>query len=151
VRIGIRLDNVEKYHTPWTPSSDIWNFEVTLDVIKSREMEIDVYRRGRKSQEKVLCAILFQSLENFLDNQLLESLKLELEPQGFLYADIKFTNPSQHQGELHDQADAKWKGIRGPLNGHNDIPVGGQPPDGVSAVWGLATLRAYLVFSVIIN
>jgi hypothetical protein len=28
---------------------------------------------------------------------------------------------------------------------------GGQPPTGLSAVWGLATLRAYLVFSVTID
>jgi hypothetical protein len=30
-------------------------------------------------------------------------------------------------------------------------PLGGQPPAGLSATWGLATLRVYLAFSVTIN
>jgi hypothetical protein len=42
-------------------------------------------------------------------------------------------------GILHDQGDAKWIVIRRHLWGHNDTP------------FGLAALRAYLVFSVFIE
>jgi hypothetical protein len=51
-------------------------------------------------------------------------------------------------GDLHDQADANWIVIRGMLWGHNDMPCGRPTPAGLSATWGLATLWAYLVFSV---
>jgi hypothetical protein len=44
-------------------------------------------------------------------------------------------------GEFHDQGDAEWIVIRRSLWGHND----NQPPAGLSAALGLATLRAYLV------
>jgi hypothetical protein len=41
--------------------------------------------------------------------------------------------------------------IRGPSRGHNDTPFGQPTPKGLSAAWGLATLRVYLVLSVTIN
>jgi hypothetical protein len=49
------------------------------------------------------------------------------------------------EGEFHNQGEAKWIVIRRPLSGHNDTPFG-QPPAGLSAARGLATLRAYLAF-----
>jgi hypothetical protein len=33
------------------------------------------------------------------------------------------------KGEFHDQADAEWMVIRGPLRGHNDTPCGRPAPD----------------------
>jgi hypothetical protein len=56
-------------------------------------------------------------------------------------------------GDFHDQADAEWIVFRGQLRGHIDTPCGRptgwlQPPTGLSATQGLATLRAYFVFSV---
>jgi hypothetical protein len=53
--------------------------------------------------------------------------------------------------EFHDQGDAKWIVIRRQLKGHNDMPMGGQPPAGLSATWKFAALKAYLVFLVTIN
>jgi hypothetical protein len=44
------------------------------------------------------------------------------------------------KGEFHDQGDAKWIVVRGPLRGHNDTPF--RRP---------TALRAYLVFLVTIN
>jgi vacuole morphology and inheritance protein 14 len=38
--------------------------------------------------------------------------------------------------------------IRRTTRGHNDMPFGRPTPAGLSGAWGLATLRAYLVFSV---
>jgi hypothetical protein len=35
----------------------------------------------------------------------------------------------------HDQADAEWVVIRGPLNGHDNMPSGGQPTAGLLAGW----------------
>jgi hypothetical protein len=50
-------------------------------------------------------------------------------------------------GKFHDQGDAKWIVIRGQLRGQNDICLaGGQPPAVLSAAWGLAALKPYLLF-----
>jgi hypothetical protein len=48
-------------------------------------------------------------------------------------------------GGSHDQADAEWIVIRTQLRGHNECPLGGQPPAGPSAARGLTALRAYFV------
>jgi hypothetical protein len=52
----------------------------------------------------------------------------------------------------HDQADAEWMVIRGPLKGAITIrPEGGRPPAGRQAGRGLAIVRAYLMFLITIN
>jgi hypothetical protein len=55
------------------------------------------------------------------------------------------------RGEFHDQGDAKWIVISGPSRNHNDMPFGRPTPAGLSAAWGLAALRAYLVLLVTID
>jgi hypothetical protein len=60
-------------------------------------------------------------------------------------SDSKYTT----KGEFHDQADTKWIVIKGPLRGYDNTPAGGQPPAGLLASWGLAALRAYMVFLVL--
>jgi hypothetical protein len=66
--------------------------------------------------------------------------------------------------DFHDQADAEWIVIRGPLKslndkwkvirrslwGHNDTPCGRLAPAGLLAARGLAARRVHLVFSVTI-
>ena len=58
-------------------------------------------------------------------------------------------------GEFQDQGDGEWIVNRGLLRGHNGTPFGlparGQPPAGLLADRGLATLRVYLAFSITIN
>jgi hypothetical protein len=47
------------------------------------------------------------------------------------------------KGKFHDMGDAEWIVTRGQLRGYNNTPSGGEPPAGLSAAWGLATLRAF--------
>jgi hypothetical protein len=64
------------------------------------------------------------------------------------------SSASFSNGEFHDQADAKWILISGQLRDHNDtpyVPTGGEPPAGLSAARGLATLSTYLAFSVTVD
>lgn len=55
---------------------------------KSRELEIDIYWKDWRS----LCAVKFLRLEEFVDDHR-HGMALELEPQGLLFAEIKFLNP----------------------------------------------------------
>ena len=61
-------------------------FSFTLE--KTRELEIAVYWRDWRS----LCAVKFLRLEEFVDD-LRHGMALQLEPQGLLFAEIKFLNP----------------------------------------------------------
>lgn len=61
-------------------------FSINLD--KSRELEIDIYWRDWRS----LCAVKFLRLEDFIDD-VRHGMALQLEPQGLLFAEIKFLNP----------------------------------------------------------
>lgn len=58
---------------------------------QSREMEIAVYWRDYRS----LCALKYLKLEEFLDNQR-HQVKLELEPQGLLLAEVMDTCTHTH-------------------------------------------------------
>jgi hypothetical protein len=55
------------------------------------------------------------------------------------------------KGSCHDQADAEWIVIRGPLRGHNNMPYGRLTPGQPVGCPESATLRAYFLFSVAIN
>jgi len=61
-------------------------FSIPLD--KSRELEIDIYWRDWRS----LCAVKFLRLEDFIDD-VRHGMALQLEPQGLIFAEIKFLNP----------------------------------------------------------
>eukprot|EP00094_Tigriopus_californicus_P003780 TCALIF_03636-PA protein Name:"Similar to Pkn Serine/threonine-protein kinase N (Drosophila melanogaster)" AED:0.17 eAED:0.17 QI:0/0.92/0.85/1/0.53/0.64/14/537/1195 len=85
----LKLDNVTVDKTNWRPcSQQAWDqrFSFTLD--KSRELEIDIYWRDWRS----LCAVKFLRLEDFIDD-VRHGMALKLEPQGLLFAEIKFLNP----------------------------------------------------------
>ncbi|XP_060874981.1 serine/threonine-protein kinase N isoform X1 [Metopolophium dirhodum] len=85
----IKLDNQTVGQTSWRPcSQQAWDQRFSIDLDKSRELEIGVYWRDWRS----LCAIKFLRLEEFIDD-IRHGMALQLEPQGLLFAEIKFLNP----------------------------------------------------------
>ncbi|KAM9482958.1 serine/threonine-protein kinase N2 isoform 2-T2 [Clarias gariepinus] len=85
----LKLDNTVVGQTSWRPiSNQSWDQKYTLELDRSRELEISVYWRDWRS----LCAVKFLRLEDFLDNQR-HGMCLYLEPQGTLFAEVTFFNP----------------------------------------------------------
>lgn len=85
----IKLDNQTVAQTSWRPcSQQAWDQRFSIDLDKSRELEIGVYWRDWRS----LCAVKFLRLEEFIDD-IRHGMALQLEPQGLLFAEIKFLNP----------------------------------------------------------
>lgn len=60
-----------------------FNIRFSIDLDKSRELEIGVYWRDWRS----LCAIKFLRLEEFIDD-IRHGMALQLEPQGLLFAEV---------------------------------------------------------------
>lgn len=85
----IKLDNITVGQTSWKPcSQQAWDQRFSIDLDRSRELEIGVYWRDWRS----LCAVKFLRLEEFIDD-VRHGMALQLEPQGLLFAEIKFLNP----------------------------------------------------------
>lgn len=85
----IKLDNITVAQTSWRPcSQQAWDQRFSIDLDRSRELEIGVYWRDWRS----LCAVKFLRLEEFIDD-VRHGMALQLEPQGLLFAEIKFLNP----------------------------------------------------------
>ncbi|XP_049811937.1 serine/threonine-protein kinase N isoform X1 [Schistocerca nitens] len=85
----IKLDNQTVAQTNWRPcSQQAWDQRFSIDLDKSRELEIGIYWRDWRS----LCAVKFLRLEDFVDD-IRHGMALQLEPQGLLFAEIKFLNP----------------------------------------------------------
>ncbi|KAK6627600.1 hypothetical protein RUM44_010078 [Polyplax serrata] len=85
----IKLDNQQVAQTSWRVcSQQAWDQRFSIDLDKSRELEIGIYWRDWRS----LCAIKFLKLEEFIDD-VRHGMALQLEPQGLLFAEIKFLNP----------------------------------------------------------
>ncbi|XP_072420364.1 serine/threonine-protein kinase N2 [Chiloscyllium punctatum] len=85
----LKLDNTVVGQTAWKPVGDqSWNQTFTVELERSRELEISVYWRDWRS----LCALKYLKLEDFLDNQRHE-IQLDLEPQGVLLTEVTFSNP----------------------------------------------------------
>ncbi|TKS80079.1 Serine/threonine-protein kinase N2 [Collichthys lucidus] len=62
----LKLDNTVVGQTSWrSVSNQAWDQKFTLELDRSRELEISVYWRDWRS----LCAVKFLRLEDFLDNQ----------------------------------------------------------------------------------
>ncbi|XP_030649357.1 serine/threonine-protein kinase N1b [Chanos chanos] len=90
----LKLENTVVGQTSWkTVGEQAWNQTFTVDLERSREMEIAVYWRDYRS----LCAVKYLKLEEFLDNQRHE-IQLDLEPQGRLLAEVTFFNPVIERG-----------------------------------------------------
>ncbi|XP_059612908.1 serine/threonine-protein kinase N isoform X5 [Phlebotomus argentipes] len=85
----IKLDNITVGQTSWKPcSQQAWDQRFSIDLDRSRELEIGIYWRDWRS----LCAVKFLRLEEFIDD-IRHGMALQLEPQGLLFAEIKFLNP----------------------------------------------------------
>ncbi|KRJ98478.1 serine/threonine-protein kinase N isoform X6 [Drosophila yakuba] len=85
----IKLDNITVGQTSWKPcSQQAWDQRFSIDLDRSRELEIGVYWRDWRS----LCAVKVLRLEEFIDD-VRHGMALQLEPQGLLFAEVKFLNP----------------------------------------------------------
>lgn len=85
----IKLDNITVAQTTWKPcSQQAWDQRFSIDLDRSRELEIGIYWRDWRS----LCAVKFLRLEEFIDD-IRHGMALQLEPQGLMFAEIKFLNP----------------------------------------------------------
>lgn len=85
----IKLDNKTVGQTSFKPcSQQAWDQRFSIELDKSRELEIGIYWRDWRS----LCAVKFLRLEEFIDD-IRHGMALQLEPQGLLFAEIKFLNP----------------------------------------------------------
>lgn len=69
-------------------SCGFYFYRFSIDLDKSRELEIGIYWRDWRS----LCAIKFLRLEEFIDD-IRHGMALQLEPQGLLFAEV--INPAQ--------------------------------------------------------
>ncbi|XP_016410846.1 serine/threonine-protein kinase N1-like isoform X3 [Sinocyclocheilus rhinocerous] len=90
----LKLENCVVGQTCWrSVGEQTWDQTFTLELERSREMEIAVYWRDYR----LLCALKYLKLEDFLDNQR-HRIQLELEPQGRLLAEVMFFNPVIERG-----------------------------------------------------
>ncbi|XP_065134476.1 serine/threonine-protein kinase N1b isoform X1 [Paramisgurnus dabryanus] len=90
----LKLENCVVGQTCWKGVGELtWDQSFTVELERSREMEIAVYWRDYRS----LCALKYLKLEEFLDNQR-HKIQLELEPQGLLLAEVMFFNPVIERG-----------------------------------------------------
>nr|UTK45858.1 serine/threonine-protein kinase N2-like protein [Crepidula fornicata] len=86
----LRLDNQQVVQTSWKPNSQqCWDHRCSIDLDRSRELEVSVYWRDWRQ----MCATKFLRLEDFLDNQR-HGITIHMEPQGILFAEITFLNPT---------------------------------------------------------
>ncbi|KAB5522448.1 hypothetical protein PHYPO_G00159640 [Pangasianodon hypophthalmus] len=85
----LKVDNRMVGHTNWRPvGKEAWDQSFSIELERSRELEIGVYWRDWRA----LCAVKFLRLEDFLDNQR-HGMCLYLEPQGTLFTEVRFINP----------------------------------------------------------
>lgn len=62
----------------------MFSLRFSIDLEKSRELEISIYWRDWRS----LCAVKFLRLEDFIDD-VRHGMALQLEPQGLLFAEVR--------------------------------------------------------------
>ncbi|VVC89054.1 serine/threonine-protein kinase N-like [Leptidea sinapis] len=119
----MKLDNHTVAQTSWRPcSQQAWDQRFTIRLDKSRELEIGIHWKDWRG----LCAVKFLRLEEFIDD-IRHGMALELEPQGLLFAEIKFLNPIisrkpklQRQRKIFKQ---QGKNIPRPSYGDMHIPA----------------------------
>lgn len=81
----IKLDNQPVAQTNWRPcSQQAWDQRFSIELDKSRELEIGIYWRDWRS----LCAVKCLKLEEFIDD-FRHGMALQLEPQGLLFAEVQ--------------------------------------------------------------
>ncbi|XP_065593633.1 serine/threonine-protein kinase N3 isoform X2 [Cyrtonyx montezumae] len=85
----LKVDNKVVGQTNWGPvNNQAWDQSFTIELDRSRELEISIYWRDWRE----LCAVKFLRLDDFLDNER-RGMCLLLEPQGMLFAEVMFCNP----------------------------------------------------------
>ncbi|XP_068676848.1 uncharacterized protein [Montipora foliosa] len=90
VCVVLKLDNKVVGKTSWkAPGTECWKEQFRIKLDKSRELKVEVYWRDHRS----LCGVAFLRLEELLDNQR-RQIQVPLEPQGCLFAEVTFLNPT---------------------------------------------------------
>ncbi|GAA6232927.1 serine/threonine-protein kinase N2-like isoform X1 [Lates japonicus] len=85
----LKVDNRVVGRTHWRQlGKEAWGQSFSIELERSRELEIAVYWRDWRS----LSGVKFLRLEDFLDNQR-HGMCLQLEPQGILFIEVTFINP----------------------------------------------------------
>ncbi|XP_034457401.1 serine/threonine-protein kinase N2 isoform X2 [Hippoglossus hippoglossus] len=85
----LKVDNRIVGHTNWRQlGKEAWGQSFSIELERSRELEIAVYWRDWRA----LSGVKFLRLEDFLDNQR-HGMCLKLEPQGILFIEVTFINP----------------------------------------------------------
>uniref|UniRef100_A0A7N5ZV06 protein kinase C n=1 Tax=Anabas testudineus TaxID=64144 RepID=A0A7N5ZV06_ANATE len=85
----LKVDNRIVGHTHWRQlGKEAWGQNFTIELERSRELEIAVYWKDWRA----LSGVKFLRLEDFLDNQR-HGMCLQLEPQGILFIEVTFINP----------------------------------------------------------
>uniref|UniRef100_A0A3B5AT47 protein kinase C n=1 Tax=Stegastes partitus TaxID=144197 RepID=A0A3B5AT47_9TELE len=85
----LKVDNRIVGHTHWRQlGKEAWGQSFSIELERSRELEIAVYWRDWRA----LSGVKFLRLEDFLDNQR-HGMCLQLEPQGILFVEVTFINP----------------------------------------------------------
>ncbi|KAM7393387.1 hypothetical protein PAMA_008173 [Pampus argenteus] len=85
----LKVDNMIVGRTHWRQlGKEAWGQSFSIELERSRELEIAVYWRDWRA----LSGVKFLRLEDFLDNQR-HGMCLQLEPQGILFIEVTFINP----------------------------------------------------------
>ncbi|KAA8584671.1 hypothetical protein FQN60_008456, partial [Etheostoma spectabile] len=85
----LKVDNRIVGRTHWRQlGKEAWGQSFSIELERSRELEIAVYWRDWRA----LSGVKFLRLEDFLDNHR-HGMCLQLEPQGILFIEVKFINP----------------------------------------------------------
>ncbi|XP_054467970.1 serine/threonine-protein kinase N2 [Anoplopoma fimbria] len=85
----LKVDNRIVGHTHWRQlGKEAWGQSFSIELERSRELEIAVYWRDWRA----LSGVKFLRLEDFLDNNR-HGMCLQLEPQGILFIEVTFINP----------------------------------------------------------
>ncbi|KAF3849428.1 hypothetical protein F7725_015925, partial [Dissostichus mawsoni] len=85
----LKVDNRIVGRSQWRPlGKEAWGQSFNIELERSRELEIAVYRKDWRA----LSGVKFLRLEDFLDNQR-HGMCLQLEPQGLLFIEVTFINP----------------------------------------------------------
>lgn len=86
VYAALRLDNRVVATTDFkSMGKDCWNQMFTLDLNRSRELEVEIYYRDTRS----MCAFLVIRIGDYIEPSKTVRKTLELEPQGQLFAEVR--------------------------------------------------------------
>ena len=86
----LKLDNVTVGQTNWkTASQKAWDQRFSFELDRCKELEIQIFWHDWRS----MCALKYLRLEEFIDDTR-KGIPIHLEPQGILFAEFKFINPS---------------------------------------------------------